>query len=149
MFFSKEPYINLKEFTIHSVNISFIHLSIIGLIVGTVAGFFGIGGGVLTIPILNLIFKVPILFSQGFSISLVPFNSFGGVTGYILEGLHKIGIKFPYIGFVNILIVAICAITSIIFTKFGLNLARKINKNLLKKIFSIVLLLTSLKFIFT
>ncbi len=149
MFFSKEPKKDFSNYTADSIKFANFQIILIGLCVGCIAGFFGIGGGILVIPTLNLFLKIPIQFAQGFSVSLVPFNSFGGVTGYIFGGMEKIGIDFPYLGFVNILIVVICSTMSIIFTKIGLNLAKKINKNLLKKIFAIVLLITSLKFIFT
>lgn len=149
MFFSKEPEKVDKNYSSSSLKFSNFHLAIIGFSIGTIAGFFGIGGGIIVIPTLNLFFKVPIQFAQGFSVSLVPFNSFGGVMGYLFSGLKEIGIDFPYVGFVNLLIVGSCSIMSIIFTKVGLNLAKNMNKNILKKIFAIVLLLTSVKFIFT
>jgi len=40
-------------------------IALLGLIVGLVAGMFGIGGGFLLIPMLNVLFAVPVDVSVG------------------------------------------------------------------------------------
>ncbi len=147
MIFSKEP--EDKPFTKKSINLPTYVLFIIGFSVGIIAGFFGLGGGVIVVPLLTTFFKVPILYAQGFSVSLIPFNTFGGVMGYTVDGIKKFGIHFPYIGYLNLYVIIICSAFSMIFTKVGLNCAKKINKTLLRRIFAILLLIVGLKFIFT
>ena len=149
MIFSKEPVQRDHGYNIKSVKFPSLTLFLIGFFVGIVAGFFGLGGGVIVVPLLTTFFKIPILYAQGFSVSLIPFNTFGGVVGYTVEGVKKVGIHFPYFGFINLYVIIICSIFSMIFTKFGLNCAKKINKTLLRRIFAILLLIVAVKFIFT
>ncbi len=148
MLFSKEVEPE-KDFTKKSIKIPNYFLFIIGFFVGIIAGFFGIGGGVIVVPLLNTFFKVPILFAQGFSVSLIPFNTFGGMLGYTIDGVKKIGIHFPYFGYINLYVIIFCSSFSMIFTKIGLECAKKINKTLLRKIFATLLLVVAIKFIFT
>ncbi len=149
MFISKDYEIEKKNYSKTSIVLSLPALIIIGIPIGIISGFFGIGGGIIVVPFLNIFFNVPMLYAQGFSVSLIPFSSIGGLIGYISNGVDKIGLNYPYLGFVNLHIVFICGILSMIFTKMGLNIAKRINKTILKRIFATLLLFVSLKFIFT
>ncbi len=147
MFFSKKNQRN-KDFILTDFKMSFLPFVFIGLIVGFFSGFFGIGGGVLAVPIVTTFCKVPIIFAQGFSVSLIPFNKIGGVIGFISGGMDKIGVHLPFIGFMDVSLVLICGILGAFSTKWGLKLAKNIDQRMLQKIFAVMLMIVSIKIIF-
>ena len=138
---------NKTEFTLDSFKMNIFIFLIIGFIVGFFSGFFGIGGGILAIPLLTVFGKIPMIFAQGFSVSLIPFNKIGGVIGYISGGIHSIGVSLPFIGFMDISLVIICGILGAFFTKLGLKTAKSINQLALQRIFGGVLLIVAIKII--
>ncbi len=139
---------NSNNFILSNYKMGFFTFASIGVIVGFFSGFFGIGGGVLAVPILTTFCKIPIIFAQGFSVSLIPFNKIGGVIGYISGGMNKIGFNLPFVGFMDISLVLICGIAGGFSTSLGLRTARKINQLKLQKIFSVILMIVAVKIIF-
>jgi uncharacterized membrane protein YfcA len=57
--------------------------SLIGMIIGFVAGLLGIGGGVFIVPMLIYILKVPTKTAAATSIFIVVFSSFSGFLAHI------------------------------------------------------------------
>jgi len=139
---------NLETETKNLPELKFSTIIFSGLSIGFIAGFFGVGGGVIAVPILSTMFHFPILYAQGFSVSLIPFNSAGGVIGYLTGGINKIGINFPIIGFIDISTLLCCVIPAFFFNKLGLTYASKFKQQTLKKIFAIVLFFLAIKFLF-
>ncbi len=135
------------SFDLKNFRINIILLLIIGFLVGFVSGFFGIGGGVVAVPLLTTCCKIPMIFAQGFSVSLIPFNKIGGVLGFIVGGIKEIGIQLPFIGFMDISLVVICGIIGGFSTKLGLLTAKKINQKNLQMIFAFILAVVAIKII--
>jgi uncharacterized membrane protein YfcA len=146
MFFPKKSG-KQKDFVLSDFKMNFLPFLTIGFIVGFFSGFFGIGGGILAVPLVTAFCKVPIIFAQGFSVSLIPFNKIGGVLGYISGGMDKIGLSLPFVGFMDISLVLICGILGAFSTRYGLRVAKKLNQEKLQKIFSIMLMIASIKII--
>ena len=137
-----------ENFVLKDFNLNLTLFLIIGFFVGLFSGFFGIGGGVLAVPLVMTFGKIPIIFAQGFSVSLIPFNKIGGVIGYISGGMDKIGINLPFIGFMDISLVLICGVVGAFSTKIGLKMAKKIKQEKLQRIFAIMLMLVAIKIIY-
>jgi uncharacterized membrane protein YfcA len=57
-----------------------------GVIVGILSGMFGIGGGTMMIPILNLVFRLPILASTATSLFVIAPTSISGAWRHIRQG---------------------------------------------------------------
>jgi uncharacterized membrane protein YfcA len=57
-----------------------------GVVVGILSGMFGIGGGTLMIPILNLAFRLPILASTATSLFVIAPTSISGAWRHIRQG---------------------------------------------------------------
>ncbi len=136
-----------SDFNLSDFQINIFILLLIGFVVGFVSGFFGIGGGIVAVPILTSFCKIPMIFAQGFSVSLIPFNKIGGVLGFIVGGMKDIGIKLPYVGFMDISLVLICGVLGGISTNWGLKVAKKINQKLLQRIFAIILAVVAVKIV--
>lgn len=70
-------------------------LIVLGLISGTLSGTLGIGGGIILVPALNQIFKVPMHVAVGTSLFIIiPAAISGSVTHYT-KGNLQIGVAIP------------------------------------------------------
>jgi uncharacterized membrane protein YfcA len=147
MFFPKKEKSSVGDFNLKEYKMKTLPFLFIGFIVGFFSGIFGIGGGILAVPLLTMFTKVPMIFAQGFSVSLIPFNKIGGVFGYMVGGSKVIGVSLPFIGFIDLSLVLICGVLGGISTNIGLKLAKSINQFYLQKIFAVMLLIVALKII--
>lgn len=109
---------------------------IIGLVAGVAAGMFGIGGGVVIVPALILVFSLPLHLATGTSLAalLLPVGIFACI-------------KFYKSGFLNVKIAALIAFGLFLGVFFGAKLVTMISPNLLKTFYGIFLLYVSISFI--
>jgi len=117
-----------------------------GGIIGALSSLVSIGGGILSVPYLliqNVDIKKAIATSSaiGFPIAV------SGTLGYIINGWANTSIDTLTLGFVNISAFACVAIASFLTAPIGVMLVHKINVNLMKKLFSLVPLILSIKMI--
>ena len=54
---------------------------------GLVSGIFGIGGGIIMIPVLVLALRFEMHYAIGTSLAVMMFSSIGGIIGYIINGI--------------------------------------------------------------
>lgn len=108
----------------------------IGIIAGIAAGMFGIGGGVVIVPALIIIFSLPLQMATGTSLAslLLPVGIFACI-------------KFYKSGFLNIKVAALIALGLTIGVYFGAEAAVAINPKILKTIYGFFLFFVSLYFI--
>lgn len=113
-------------------------LILIGLFAGLMSGFVGIGGGVVIVPALVYLVGLPQHAAQGTSLLLM---------------LPPIGIlavmNYYKAGQVNIWYGLIIALTFVVGGYFGSKLALKLNENIVKLIFGILMLYVSVKMIYS
>lgn len=64
----------------------FVKVGSIGLIVGILSGFFGVGGGFVIVPALSLFLGFPMRASIGTSLMIIAFTSIGGIAGHLQFG---------------------------------------------------------------
>ncbi len=99
----------------------------IALVVGFAFGVLGVGGGFLYVPLLILLFDIPLKVAIGTSLMIVLCNAIPGITGKLLS------IKFDiFIG----LAVAAGAIAG---SKIGTYIGKKISAKIIKIIFIVLL----------
>ena len=116
------------------INVSYV---ILGLAMGILSGFLGIGGGIILIPALVYFYGLTQHQAQGTSLAvMVPPITLLAALRYYYNGNVKIGI--------TLLIACGFALGGLL----GANMAQYIPTDSLKKIFGIVLLCTSIKMIF-
>lgn len=117
--------------------VTVIILIVIGLFTGMLAGMLGIGGGLIVIPALMLIMGFSQHSAQGTSLAMM---------------LPPIGIvaawNYYKAGHVDLKVALILAFAFIIGSMFGSKLAIGLSENVLKKIFSVFLILVALKMLF-
>ncbi|MBN2588980.1 MAG: sulfite exporter TauE/SafE family protein [Sedimentisphaerales bacterium] len=111
---------------------------LLGLFTGTLSGLFGIGGAVIIIPTLVLLFKFNQHMAQGTTLALMipPIGLLAALTYYKQ-------------GFVDFKIAGLICLGFFIGGLIGAKVAVQIPDQILKKMFGFFLLLVSLKMIFT
>ncbi len=103
-----------------------------GLLVGSVTGFVGIGGGFLLVPVLHVLARLPLRTATGTSLAIISLNAAAGFVAYVSEASHQ-GIALD-LGVIVVFIVAGCAGTVV-----GGSLSRRLNPVVIKRVFAIVL----------
>lgn len=113
-------------------------LSLIGLVAGVLGGMIGLGGGIILVPALVFLMKMSQQSAQGTSVAVM---------------LLPVGILAVYnyynAGHVNIKYALVIAATFMIGAYFGSGFALKISPALLRKAFSVLLVVIALKMFFT
>jgi uncharacterized membrane protein YfcA len=113
--------------------------------VGIVSGVFGIGGGVLIVPVLMLALRFEIHYAIGTSLAVIILTSIGGIIGYIINGIG-VADRLPYsLGYINLSSWLLLAIPGAITAQVGAITAHKIPRRPLIYLFVIILLYMGLK----
>lgn len=119
-----------------------------GGIIGSISAIVGIGGGTLTVPFLHwhkIDIKNAIATSAACGLPIAVFAT----ASYVFSGLNttesSVLTQQSMFGFVQLHAFALIAICSFIFAPVGVKFAHTISDALLKKIFSVFLLLLGLK----
>lgn len=107
---------------------------LVGLAAGTVSGLLGIGGGILMVPLIVLIWKMDMKIAIGTSLAvMIPLALAGGMKHFTL-------------GHVNLTIAAGLAVGAIIGTVFiGAPLANYLPSDVLKRIFGVLMIVSGLQ----
>lgn len=111
-------------------------LFIIGITAGILSGFIGIGGGIVIVPGLIYLVGLTQIQAQGTSLALMlpPIG--------ILAFMH-----YYKAGNVDLKVAGIVAATFVVGGFFGAKLAHKLDQNIVRMVFGIIMLLISIKLI--
>ena len=113
-------------------------LLIIGVLAGVLSGLIGIGGGIIVIPALVFFLGFSQQTAQGTTLAMmVPPIGLLAAWAYYKEG------------FVDVRAAAIICIGFIAGSYFGAKFATGISQDMLRKIFSVILILVAVKMFFT
>ena len=113
-------------------------LLIIGVLAGMLSGLIGIGGGIIVIPALVFFLGFSQQTAQGTTLAMmVPPIGLLAAWAYYKEG------------FVDVRAAAIICIGFIAGSYFGAKFATGISQDMLRKIFSVILILVAIKMFFT
>jgi uncharacterized protein len=83
-------------FTEHYTPAAWLRLVAVGLAVGLLTGFFGIGGGFLIVPALVLALGLPMRLAVGTSLLAIALNALWGLLGYLRFGGLDWGLIAPF-----------------------------------------------------
>jgi len=108
-------------------------LALFGFCAGFLSGLLGIGGGIVQVPVLHIIFGVPIHVAIATSLFIIIFTSSFGTATHL------------FLGNVLISIGILLAIGTIIGSQIGSRTAQKIERRKLRRIFAIVLAFTGIR----
>lgn len=117
---------------------------IYAFIIGALSVMIGIGGGSMTVPVLNG-YNVPIRKAVACSSGLGLAIALPGMIGFAYAGYGLSGLPPYSIGYVNLLAFLLIVPLTVLFAPLGARLAHRLDPGKLKKGFAVFLLLTSLK----
>jgi uncharacterized membrane protein YfcA len=118
--------------------------SIIGVSIGGISTLMGIGGGTLSVPLLNA-FRTPMHTAVGTGAALGMVISIPGALGFLINGMD-VPLRPPAtIGYVNLLGMALIVPATMITTSWGAALAHSIDALRLRQIFAAFLVFTSIR----
>jgi len=119
----------------------------IGLVTGFVSSMFGIGGGVVSIPLMVFLLRVPVKKVAGTSSAAIIVTAAAGMLGYMHSGWGNPCVPSPSLGYV----LWGAAIPLAFGSVFGAGLGARVNFGLssiwLKRIFAVFLLLMAFRMI--
>jgi hypothetical protein len=120
------------------MSVQILLLLILGIMAGMLGGFIGIGGGIIIIPALVLFFGFSQHLAQGTTLALMvpPMGLFAAWVYYKA-------------GFVDLKAAGIICLGFVIGSLFSAKFATQIPEAILRKVFGGILLLVSLKMLFT
>lgn len=118
--------------------------SLMGGSIGGLSTLMGIGGGTLSVPILNAL-RVPMHTAVGTGALLGMFISFPGAVAFIINGLGVANRPPASLGYVNLLGFALIVPATMATTGLGAKLAHSIDARRLRQVFAVFLALTSLR----
>jgi uncharacterized membrane protein YfcA len=116
-----------------------------GFSVGIISGLTGIGGGVVLIPIMILIFGFKMHEAIGTSTVAIAFNAAGGVISYAINGWSLPGFPAYSIGYIDLEQFVLLASTSVFAAHLGVDAAHRLPANQLRKMFIVLLIYVGLK----
>jgi uncharacterized membrane protein YfcA len=131
-----------------SIDISKTELRLVTLGIGAISALVSIGGGSLTVPYLtwrsiNIRNAIATSAALGFVISVA------GTIGYLINGIRSVGLSADTWGYVYLPAVLLIAIPSFFTAPIGAKLTQTLPVKTLKKIFGVLLVLLSLKMLFS
>ena len=121
----------------------------LGIFVGTMASFFGIGGGVILTPVLTILLGMKIHQAIGISLGSMILIASGTVTSYSVLGM---GVSNPIpfsLGYINLLFVIILTCTSIPAVQIGVKSGSAMSERTLTILFTFCLIVIALRMAFS
>jgi uncharacterized membrane protein YfcA len=113
--------------------------------IGFVSGFLGTGGGVLMIPVLVLALRLRMHNAVATSLAVITFISAGGAIGYFINGLGVSGLPAYSVGYINLAVWLLLAVTGVGMAQVGAITAHKLPARQLRYIFIAVMFYMGLK----
>ncbi|UCD84878.1 MAG: sulfite exporter TauE/SafE family protein [Deltaproteobacteria bacterium] len=120
---------------------------LVGGLSGLFSSFFGVGGGIIAVPLMLILLSLPAHLAIGNSCSMIVFISLFGTLGYIFSGWDRPDLPEFCLGYVNYLACGLISFSSIIFAQLGVKVSQKTATDKLKRYFSVILILVGIKLI--
>lgn len=124
-------------------------LPFLGFFAGLLGGFLGIGGGIVMIPALILIFAYPVDRVAATSSSIIIFIGISGMISYMLHGGDTLALPGWSTGYVWWSAALPLALGGIPTARLGAVLNAKTHDTIMQRIFGAVLFLTAVKIFFS
>lgn len=118
--------------------------SVLGVFIGSLSTLMGIGGGTLSVPILNAC-RTPMHIAVGTGAALGTVISLPGALAYLINGLGATSLPPATLGYVNLLGLALIVPATMLTAPWGARIAHAINARLLRRLFALFLALTAVR----
>ncbi len=121
---------------------------LVGFLVGIFSGLFGIGGGVLAIPLMVRVLRIRIHRALGISIAFVLFASLVGTCGYMINGWRNPFLPAHTLGYVHLPGWLLAGFPSVFLSAWGVRLAGRTRPARLRRAFALLLMAGGVKMLF-
>ena len=118
--------------------------SLLGAGIGGLSTLMGIGGGTLSVPILNAL-RVPMHVAVGTGAALGMVISLPGAIAFLINGIGVAHRPPTAVGYIDLLGMALIVPATMITTSWGARLAHAVDARMLRRLFALFLVLTSLR----
>lgn len=125
------------------------HLVAVGFAGGVFSAFFGVGGGVIAVPLMVIVLCFPIHLAVGNSSALIVVSSLFGALSYMFHGWGVDSLPAFSFGYVNGLVVLLVAPFSIGMARLGVRIASRTDHDKLVRIFAVLLIFVGLRMIYS
>ncbi|GEM_PF-482591 len=148
--FNRKPALNESEWS-PELNTRNVLLGILtGLTGGLISGMTGLGGGAILVPLFIFILQIPFKLLSVNSNACMVVGTFTGMLTYLIQPTPTFVFNYKFLemgqfGYVNFSIVLALFIGSSISSKIGVNWTQKVSPKLANKLFSVLLLIISIK----
>lgn len=119
-----------------------------GGMVGSLSAFAGLGGGIIAVPILHYIFKLPFKKAIGTSNLIIIFSALAAAISYIISGIQRSNLPEYTFGFVFLLAGIPAGIGAIISAGKGADYSYFSQNRKLKILFAIIIIAVDVKIFF-
>ena len=109
-----------------------------GAAMGLLAGLTGIGGGLVLIPLITFVIKMPLRQAVGTSSATIIFTALGGVLSYILNGIDATGLPPYSFGYINSIMWIALVIPGVLMAAVSAKYFHRLNQKYVKAVFSLV-----------
>ncbi|HYJ20382.1 MAG TPA: sulfite exporter TauE/SafE family protein [Burkholderiales bacterium] len=123
-------------------------LNLVSVVVGIVSALVGVGGGVMTIPLMSMC-NVPMRNAIGTSAALGLPIAIAGTAGFIATGLGKDHLPAFSMGYVYLPALIGIVIGTLVTVPWGAKMAHTMPVSRLKKIFAVILFILASKMLWT
>lgn len=117
----------------------------VGCVIGLFSGFFGIGGGIVAIPLMKRFLSLSIHRAVGSSIAFVFLASLVGTAGYVVNGWGVPNLPASSLGYVHLWGLICAGIPSIFFARWGARWASRMKPRVLERSFALLVTLVAVK----
>lgn len=124
------------------------HLALVGLAGGAFSAFFGVGGGVIAVPLMILMLQLPVHLAVGNSSALIVISATTGVLSYIYHGWQNPALPPFALGYVNQVVALIVAPFTIIMARLGVRIASRTSHDKLVKAFALLLMIVGMRMLY-
>jgi uncharacterized membrane protein YfcA len=122
-------------------------LMAVGLAGGLFSAFFGVGGGVVAVPLMVIVLGFPMQLAVGNSSALIVVSSVAGTFSYLALGWNMPHLPPYSVGYVNFLVMLLVAPFTIGMARVGVRVAAHTSHDKLVKVFAIVLVVIGLRMV--
>ncbi len=123
-------------------------LAIVGFAGGVFSSFFGVGGGVIAVPLMVILLSFPIHLAVGNSSALIVVSSLFGTLSYMFHGWGAELLPPFSLGYVNALVFVLVAPFTISMARIGVRVASRTTHDKLLKVFAGLLILVGLRMMY-
>jgi len=120
-----------------------------GFAFGFVSGLFGVGGGIVMVPVMTTILRIPLRKAIGTSTVFMVCSSTSGIISYIINGLDVAG-RPPYsFGYVDVAYWCVLVAASVPLARLGVRAAHTTPPEKIKLLFVVLMIGIGLHMIFS